>query len=72
MRRRGVKKSDILGLRKAYESLFFGAGEFRNRLDALASTSADDVQVQAMIDFIRAGKRPLTMAIKRGETDEGA
>ncbi len=72
MRRRGVKKSDILGLRKAYESLFFGAGEFRNRLDALASTCADDVQVQAMIDFIRAGKRPLTMAIKRGETDEGA
>jgi acyl-[acyl carrier protein]--UDP-N-acetylglucosamine O-acyltransferase len=67
-----VKKSDILGLRKAYETLFFGAGEFRNRLDALASTCADDVQVQAMIDFIRAGKRPLTMAIKRGETDEGA
>lgn len=72
MRRQGLKKPAILSLRKAYESLFFGAGEFRDRLDTLASTAAEDPQVQAMIEFIRAGKRPLTMGIKRGEVDEGA
>lgn len=72
MRRQGLKKPAILSLRKAYESLFFGAGEFRDRLDALASAATEDPQVQAMIGFIRAGKRPLTMGIKRGEVDEGA
>jgi len=72
MRRRGVAKAEILTLRRAYEALFFGAGEFSARLAALEAEFGADAQVAGMITFIRAGKRPLTMAIKRGDSDEGA
>ena len=72
MRRRGVAKADILKMRRAYETLFFGAGEFRARLDAVEAESGADPHVARMIAFIRAGKRPLTMATKRGADDEGA
>jgi UDP-N-acetylglucosamine acyltransferase len=72
MRRRGVAKAEILNLRRAYEALFFGAGEFRARLAALEAEFGADAQVAAMIAFIRAGKRALTMAIKRGGNDEDA
>ncbi len=34
MRRNGAAKSDILNIRRAYQALFFGEGEFRTRLDA--------------------------------------
>src|SRR5262245_13309810 len=37
LRRRGFSKPDILRLRQAYEAMFFGAGTFRERLDALAT-----------------------------------
>ena len=70
MRRRGVVKAEILKLRRAYEALFFGAGEFRARLDALEAESGTDPLVVKMIAFIRGGKRPLTMATKRGAGDE--
>jgi UDP-N-acetylglucosamine acyltransferase len=72
MRRRGLAKADIHRIRVAYQTLFFGDGEFRARLDQVAATYADDPLVGKVVDFIRAGKRPLTMAIKRGETDEDA
>jgi UDP-N-acetylglucosamine acyltransferase len=70
MRRRGLAKADIHRLRAAYLALFFGAGEFRARVDRVAADFASDPQVCKMIDFIRAGKRPLTMAVKRAEADE--
>jgi UDP-N-acetylglucosamine acyltransferase len=70
LRRRGVAKAEILTLRRAYEALFFGAGEFRARLSALEAEFGADPQVAAMIAFVRAGKRPLTMAIKRADSDE--
>ena len=70
MRRRGLAKADIHRVRAAYQALFFGDGEFRARLERVAAEHGADAQVAKVIDFIRAGKRPLTMAIKRGEADE--
>ncbi len=70
MRRRGFAKADIHRYREAYRALFFGAGEFRARLERVAADYGGDPQVVKMIDFIRAGKRPLTMAGKRREADE--
>jgi UDP-N-acetylglucosamine acyltransferase len=70
MRRRGHTKADIHRVRSAYQALFFGEGEFRARVDSVASSYAGDPVVGKIVDFIRAGKRPLTMAIKRSEADE--
>jgi UDP-N-acetylglucosamine acyltransferase len=72
LRRSGVAKAEILVVRRAYEELFFGDGEFRARLDQVEHQYGDSVHVRKIIEFIRAGKRPLTMAIRRGETDEDA
>ena len=72
MRRRGLAKADIHRVRSAYQSLFFGEGEFRARVDKVASQYSADALVIKIIEFIRSGKRPLTMAIKRSATDEEA
>jgi UDP-N-acetylglucosamine acyltransferase len=70
MRRSGVSKAEILRVRRAYEALFFGESEFRARLDQVEREYGGDVRVRKIVDFIRAGKRPLTMAIRRGDSDE--
>ena len=70
LRRKGYAKADILALRAAYESLFFGEGEFRARLDRIEGESAGQPLIAKMIAFIRAGKRPLTMAIKRNAAED--
>ena len=70
MRRAGASKADVLNLRRAYQALFFGEGEFRARLDLVEREFGADARVAKIIAFIRAGKRPLTMAVKRGESDE--
>jgi UDP-N-acetylglucosamine acyltransferase len=70
MRRRGLSKNDLHRVRAAYQALFFGEGEFRARLEQVAADYASDELVRRIVDFIRAGKRPLTMAVKRGEADE--
>jgi UDP-N-acetylglucosamine acyltransferase len=72
MRRRGLAKSEIHRVRAAYEALFFGEGMFGARVDKVAADYAGDTQVGKIIAFIRAGKRPFTMATKRGEADEDA
>ena len=69
MRRRGLSKSDIHQVRSAYQRLFFGEGEFRARLEAVATEYAGNPLVARIVAFIRAGKRPLTMAVKRSESD---
>lgn len=69
MRRRGMSKSEIHQVRSAYQDLFFGVGEFRERLESVATRYADNPLVARIVAFIRAGKRPLTMGIKRGEAD---
>jgi UDP-N-acetylglucosamine acyltransferase len=67
LRRRGVAKADIQRYRDAYRVLFLDAGEFRTRLDRVAADYAGDALVEKLIEFIRSGKRPLTMAGRRGE-----
>jgi UDP-N-acetylglucosamine acyltransferase len=69
MRRRGLSKSDILRVRRAYRALFFGPGEFRARLEQVAVDYAGDPLVGHIVEFIRAGKRPLMTAIKRKEAE---
>ncbi len=70
MRRGGVSKAEILTVRRAYQALFFGAGKFRARVDDVERGYGADPRVARIIEFIRAGKRPLTMATKRGENGE--
>jgi UDP-N-acetylglucosamine acyltransferase len=70
LRRKGVSKDESLALRRAYERLFFGEGEFRERLTRLEAESSGETLTAKMIAFIRAGKRALTMAVKRNEPDE--
>ena len=70
MRRRGLSKAQVLRVREAYQALFFGAGEFRARLDRVAAEYAGEELVMRIVEFIRAGKRPLTMAFKRGEDEQ--
>lgn len=72
MRRRGMSKADIHAYRAAYQALFFGQGAFRETLDKVAAEHGGNPTVAKMIEFIRAGKRPLTMAVHRNESDEGA
>ena len=72
MRRRGLSKADIHRVRAAYRALFFGDGDFRARLARVGADYAADPLVAKVIEFIRAGKRPLTMAIRRNEADEDA
>ncbi|HWK94229.1 MAG TPA: acyl-ACP--UDP-N-acetylglucosamine O-acyltransferase [Pseudolabrys sp.] len=70
MRRRGLSKSDVHRVRSAYQDLFFGDGEFKPRIDKVAADYAGDALVMRIIEFIRAGKRPLTMAAKRNEAED--
>ena len=70
MRRRGASKADIHRLRQVYEALFFGAGTFRERLDKIAASDGGPPLVDKVIAFIRAGSRPLTMAVRRADTSE--
>lgn len=72
MRRGGLAKADIQRVRSAYRSLFFGEGEFRARVDQVVSEYGDNALVGKIIEFIRAGKRPLTMAVKRSGAEEEA
>jgi UDP-N-acetylglucosamine acyltransferase len=72
MRRRGASKADVQRMRAAYQALFFGDGQFRARLDQVAADYGKDPLVGKVIDFIRSGKRPLTMAVRRNEAEEDA
>src|SRR3954447_16977886 len=58
MRRRGWSKADIHRLRKAYETMFFGSGTFRDRLEEVAAGSRGDALIGGVIAFIRSGSRP--------------
>ncbi len=70
MRRHGYAKADIRRYRAAYQMLFFGPGEFRVRVEQVAGDHGSDPLVAKLIDFIRSGKRPLTMGGSRTEADE--
>ncbi|MFN3656386.1 MAG: acyl-ACP--UDP-N-acetylglucosamine O-acyltransferase [Pseudolabrys sp.] len=70
MRRRGLNKSDVHRVRAAYQVLFFGEGEFRARIDRVEAEYGSNELVGKIVAFIRAGKRPLTMATRRNEGGE--
>jgi UDP-N-acetylglucosamine acyltransferase len=72
MRRRGFSKADIHRYREAYRGVFFGTDGFRSSFERVATEFGTDALVGKMIEFIRAGKRPLTMAVNRQEVDEDA
>jgi UDP-N-acetylglucosamine acyltransferase len=72
MRRRGLSKAEIHQVRAAYQALFFGEGEFKSRLEQVANEFAGTALVARIVEFIRAGKRPLTMGSKRNEADSDA
>jgi UDP-N-acetylglucosamine acyltransferase len=57
-------------LRRAYRAAFFGQGNFRERVDSLASGYGEDPLVARMVEFIRSGARPLTMAAQRADGAE--
>jgi UDP-N-acetylglucosamine acyltransferase len=69
MRRRGLSKTEIHEVRSAYRALFFGEGKFKNRLEQVTSEFAGNALIMRIVEFIRAGKRPLTMGSKRNEAD---
>jgi UDP-N-acetylglucosamine acyltransferase len=71
MRRRGFGKDGIHRLRRAYQAAFFGAGTFRERLEAIAADHGAEPSVARMLEFIRSGTRPLTMASDRNGGAEG-
>ena len=70
MRRRGVSKAEIHQVRAAYRTLFLGDGEFRARLARVAAEYSAVPLVAAIIEFIRAGKGPLTHADASDMADE--
>jgi UDP-N-acetylglucosamine acyltransferase len=70
MRRSGFSKADLHRVRQAYRALFLGAGEFGARLKQVEAEFGGNAHVRRMLDFIHAGKRPLTMASRRHQADE--
>ena len=70
MRRSGLSKAQVHRVREAYQVLFFGEGDFRARLDKVAADYAGEELVTRIVEFVRSGKRPLTMAVKRNEGDQ--
>jgi UDP-N-acetylglucosamine acyltransferase len=69
LRRLGCSKADMHAIRHAYQAMFFGAGTFRERFEQMAAAMGDHPLVAKIVAFVRAGSRPLTMAIHRAETD---
>jgi UDP-N-acetylglucosamine acyltransferase len=69
LRRRGFSKTNIHCLRQAYRAMFFGAGTFRARFAEVAADPKADPLVAKIIEFVKSGSRPLTMAVHRGDAD---
>jgi UDP-N-acetylglucosamine acyltransferase len=69
LRRQGHSKADIHAVRRAYQAMFFGAGTFRERFEQVAETMGGHPLVGKIVEFVRAGKRPLTMAVRRAEEE---
>jgi len=75
LKRHGHSRSELHQLRQAFRALFLGAGEFRDRLEAVAAKYAAAPLVGKIIDFLRAGgSRPPMMPPpdRGGEVPEAA
>jgi UDP-N-acetylglucosamine acyltransferase len=67
--RRGFSKSNIHHLRQAYQAMFFGEGTFRERFEKMAAEQGEDPLVAKVVQFVRSGSRPLSMAVHRVDGD---
>lgn len=70
LRRRGVSRADLHRIRDAYREIFFGPGNFAERVKQAATTYRGTPFVSNVIEFIQAAKRPLTMAVHRADLEE--
>jgi UDP-N-acetylglucosamine acyltransferase len=70
LKRRGFATAEIQRIYAGYRSIFFGAGNLAERVARTAERYAADALVMRMVDFIRAGKRRLTLARDDDEQDE--
>lgn len=65
LRRRGLARTDLHKLRKAYQALFLGEGRFEDRVKAVTAEFGEDPYVAKIIAFIRAGEsRPVMQPAK--------
>jgi UDP-N-acetylglucosamine acyltransferase len=73
LKRRGIARADIHRIRRAYRSLFHGAGTFSERTRNAAAEFQGDPHVGKILDFIRAKRsRPLMMAATdQDDSDDG-
>lgn len=55
MKRRNFSRREIHAVRRAYRDLFFGAGTFARRLDAVEAEYGGEAPVAAIIAFVREG-----------------
>jgi UDP-N-acetylglucosamine acyltransferase len=67
--RRGFSKTNIHRLRQAYQTMFFGEGTFRERFEKMAAEEGEDPLVAKVVQFVRSGSRPLSMAVHRADCD---
>jgi UDP-N-acetylglucosamine acyltransferase len=68
LRRRGIPRGDIHRLRQAYRQMFFGAGRFAERLQAVADEYGADPMVGKVVAFARDRRsRPLMKAARGDE-----
>jgi UDP-N-acetylglucosamine acyltransferase len=62
MRRRKFTRERLHKVRSFYQRLFFGPGQFADRVKALAEERAEDPAVAEILDFVSSGdKRPIVM-----------
>ncbi len=69
LRRRGIDKAGLHRVRDAYQAIFFGEGTFKERLARFPEELSSEPMVIKILDFIKTAKRPLTMAVNRGELE---
>jgi len=55
LKRRGHSRADLHQLRQGFRALFLGAGEFRDRVEAVAAKYVAAPLVRKIIDFLREG-----------------
>jgi UDP-N-acetylglucosamine acyltransferase len=75
LKRRGVSRSDMHRLRRAYRMLFFADGQFADRVEAVSREFTGDPIVGKIIAFIgEGGSRPLMKArlVHEGASADGA
>ena len=62
LKRAGFSKKQIHDMRAAYQLIFSGEGNFKDRLANVSATYTDNIQIQLMVEFISsANKRPICL-----------